>query len=87
MRDALGSFSGAAAVGSDEVADLVNMCFAAPAELALRSVDGAVLAREVGPDWQGDGRSAVRRPAASVVNTWAYGCPITGEMWVMGPSS
>jgi hypothetical protein len=70
--------------------DLVNMCFAAPTELALHSVDGAVLAREVGPDGlagQGDARSAVRRPAASVANTWAYGCPVTGEMWVMGPSS
>lgn len=78
IRDAMGSTAGGAAVGSDEVVDLVGMTFTSPTVLALQSVDGAVLSRELA---EGDGRA---RRAANMANTWAYACPVTGEMWLMG---
>lgn len=85
----MGSNSCAACVGSSEVVDLVNMGWASPTALALQSVDGAVLAREVLMDVSagpaGDARPA-RRVAAGITNNWAYTCPITGEAWLLGPS-
>jgi hypothetical protein len=58
-----------AAVGSDELVDLVNMAYASPSTLPLQSVDGAVLAQSDKP--------------SKAANTWAYACPITGEVWMV----
>lgn len=69
LRDAMGCTSGGAAVGSDEVVDLVNMGYASPSTLPLQSVDGAVQA-------QSD-------RASKAANTWAYACPVTGEVWLL----
>jgi hypothetical protein len=98
LADVIGSTAGPAAVAATEVFDLVHFAWGKPAVLGMHSVDGAVLVREAGqhqsgaaapnaPDATGEGKAGARaRKATSpVTNSWAYACPITGEMW-LGPA-
>lgn len=92
LRDVMGSTVGPAAVCSAEVIDFVHMSWGSPAGLAMQSVDGSVVAREVlqestaAQPSAADGRAAQRRPA-NVTNNWVYTCPLTAEMWLLAPAS
>jgi hypothetical protein len=84
VQECMGSTSGVSTVCSSQVVDVVHMAWASPSALGLCSVDGSVLCRNDAGQAQGagDARAAARRPGLSSLHTWAYACPITGQMWM-----
>lgn len=89
VLDLMGCTDSAVGVGAQEVMDFLSASWSAPAALALQSVDGAVLAREVcveAPQPAADSRGS-RKPSVNVINSWVYACPLTGEMWMRNPTA
>lgn len=82
VQDCMGSTDGASTVCSSQVVDVVHMVWASPAALTLQSVDGSVLCQHDAAVQGGSESAAVRRPGPSSLHTWAYACPITGQMWM-----
>lgn len=84
VQECMGSTNGVSTVCSSQVVDVVHMAWASPSALSLQSVDGSVLCRDDAGQVQGggDARAAARRPGLSSLYTWAYACPITGQMWM-----